>query len=303
MNKLKNLKNKISLADVVFGLIIFLTILISGLLNMFTYGFDATELISISFWLAILIKCLANGLVLYSSATNKISHVEKENEQIIYLKSSLELAVKQDIKEDFVTFLAEINEKEKIKTYKLKIKRKIFKLDKHASHRQLNKWKLYEEEKKIVPNIDAHDYGRYVYKRQKLLDKMEDSYIAKNINTIKIKYYYLTRNMIISNLKSDDERAYYIVDKNKKVSKDLLPRLSYTVAFTLIISSIILDPNFENLNAIFWLNFITNVFTLVFSFFTGSNYGKEFAETVVIANYYTKKQIIDDYKIWKKRGA
>jgi hypothetical protein len=53
MNKLKNLKNKISLADVVFGLIIFLTILISGLLNMFTYGFDATELISISFWLAI----------------------------------------------------------------------------------------------------------------------------------------------------------------------------------------------------------------------------------------------------------
>ena len=53
---------------------------------------------------------------------------------------------------------------EKIKTYKLKIKQKIIKLDKHANHRQLNKWKLYEEEKKIVPNI----------------------------NSIKIKYYYFT---------------------------------------------------------------------------------------------------------------
>ena len=70
----------------------------------------------------------------------------------------------KDIKEDFVTFLAEVNEKEKIKTYKLKIKQKIIKLDKHANHRQLNKWKLYEEEKKIVPNI----------------------------NSIKIKYYYST---------------------------------------------------------------------------------------------------------------
>ncbi len=70
----------------------------------------------------------------------------------------------KDIKEDFVTFLAEVNEKEKIKTYKLKIKQKIIKLDKHANHRQLNKWKLYEEEKKIVPNI----------------------------NSIKIKYYYFT---------------------------------------------------------------------------------------------------------------
>ncbi len=109
--------------------------------------------------------------------------------------------------------------------------------------------------------------------------------------------------MIISNFKSDEENAYYIVDKNKKVSKDLLPRLSYTVIFTLIMSSIVLDPNFENLNAIFWLNFIVDIFTLSFSYYTGTNYGKEFSKTVVIANYNTKKQIIDDYKIWKNRGA
>lgn len=304
MDKMNKIKSKISISDVVFAFIIFLTILISGLLNLFTYGFDPTELLSISFWLAIFIKCLSNGLVLFSSAQNKINHLEKESEQIVYLKSSIELMVKQDIKEDFVTFLAEINKKEKIKAYKLKIKRKIYRLDKKASHRQLSKWKKYQDDLSIVNSkIDAHNYGRYVFKRKTLLDKLEDEYIEKNIDTIRIKYHYITRQMVISNLKTNDDVKYQLVEKNQKMTKDLIPRFIYTIAFMLTTSSIILDPNIENLNAIFWINFATNIFTLVFSFLSGTNYGKDFAETVIVGNYYTKKLIIEDYKLWKNRGA
>lgn len=301
---MKNIKNKITLSDIVCAFIILLSALISGLLNLFTYGFNPTELLTISFWLAILIRCLANGLVLFSSAINRISHLERDDEQISYLKNSLQLSIKNDIKEDFVTFLAAINKQEKIKKYKQKINRKIFKLDNHASHRRLNKWKLYQDEKEIISvEVDPHQYGRYVFKRQKLLDKLEDEYIEKNIDSIRVKYNYITRNMIINNFKTNDDEKYTLIEKNKKMARDLLPRFLYTISFTLIMSSIILDPNIENLNVVFWINFTTNIFTLIFSYFTGNNYGKDFTETVIIGNYYTKKQVIDDYKIWKSRGA
>lgn len=304
VNKLKILKSKISLSDILCAAILLLSALISGLLNLFTYGFDATELLSISFWMVIFIRLLASGLVLFTSAINKINHLEREDEKILFLERVLELSIKNDIGENFVEFLAEVNKEEKIKTYKIKINRKILKLDKHASHKNLNRWKNYQEDKSITSkNIDSHQYGRYVFKRQKLLNKLDNDYIEKNIDMIKIKYNYITRNMIVSDLRTKDDVKYQIVDKNKKMTKDLMPRFLYTLTFTVAMSSIVLDSNIQNLNSIFWINLATNIFTLIFSYFTGSGYGKTFAETVIVSNLHTKLQVINDYKIWKNRGV
>ncbi len=299
-------KKKISLLNIICVLMFILSIFIFGLMDLFIFGFDSSYIATATFWLPMLTRTFANGLILVSTVVSHINQLTDANEQIKHYKNFITLAAEKDIKTDFVEFIAEENLATKIKSYKAKINSKIIKLEKRASAKDLDQWRIYQE-KGVINDIEASKYCKYVYKRQKLLSKLTHEYIDENIDYIQIKYEIITRNMILSGCESKNKESskYSLINENKKMIRDLFPRFLITMGFTLILASMVPEINKTSLSDLsFWIKFAVNLVTLIFNYFTGTTYAKTFVDTVIIGNYLTRKRAIEDYKTWKvNRGA
>ena len=120
---------------ILLGMVCIFCACLVGLLELVALGFDPSELENPSWWAKLFFNILANFVILYSVAYDKIINSYKKNPEIVSRKHQIEKEVRETIRADFDDYIKEDNKQRKIDAWKDYITKKIAKLEKRRTRR------------------------------------------------------------------------------------------------------------------------------------------------------------------------
>jgi hypothetical protein len=274
---------KITLKNLPIYLMMFSSLLLIGIADFATAGFELDRFKEASFWFSLFSGVLANFMMLASTALTEIDRIETLDPAVKENANKLQSLVNDTVEEDLDDFIKEENDRRKTKAWKTKTDKLILKLEKKNIFRY---WYYYIFKK--------------AYKKRLSLAKQElnNDYITEHLNSFKVKHYKMTKMELISGYKIfDDVEDRITYNKARIILEDNAPTFLLTISLTLFVTSFAFEPKVFAIGLI--INFIVKFMLLIWNAYKGFSYAKVFVEKVTVRNQLARIEVFKKYLCWK----
>lgn len=242
--------------------------------------FDIEHLKSAEYWFSLFSGTLANFMMLASAALTRIDVLEAESEEVKNNNDVIQDMSTNYVEKDMDEFIEEGNALRKTKAWKIKIDKKILKLEKKLDRKRC----LFRK--------------RRVRRLSFLNKRLDDKFISEHLNSLKVKYYHMTKMELISGYKifnSTEDRITY--NKSRIIFADNAPKFMLTMSITLFISAFAFEPAAFAIHTL--IKFIVKFMLLIWNAYQGFSYAKVFLEKVIIRSQKCRIEEFKKYLTWK----
>lgn len=284
-------------------LIIVVCFVVVALSEMALPTFTFKIFISPTFWIKTILLNIACVLVQWSTALASAQEIEMRDEDgSIGIRKEVLKSLVADVKDDAVVFLKEVNRERKTEAYKRNIMKKINKLIAHASYNNNFEFSYYlelnDKEKegyKIPP-----DCTKYFDKRIKLMQKLDEDYIKKNIDYLKVKYKQVTLKMMKFGISRNEGNTDDVIpiSKEKILSELTLPSRIKAMALAIFLSTFALES--VTLSIAFAFGLVSKMVSLLYSSISGKKIANQVVQESTISNMDISIDWIKKYKRWQE---
>lgn len=261
-------------------------------------SFTMDALRTADFWSNLIIINIVSIMIMIAEKDRSIAKRKRENKQYSSTIERIDHIVTHQVHADIKEYVSEENRKRKTKYWKSKIGTKIWKLDK--IYPSIIFWKTNQKDIDIYNSTDrkAKQNNKYCKKRDRLLEKISDAWIKKNIHIARVKYPVLTEGMITSG-SSNAKEDYIPIDNKKEQFKDMTPNILTGTALTLFIFSLMLDFAEFQLVTIAFVLF--KLFIIAYRHYYGRAYGIYFVDEKLYPDSRARQGQLRDYLDWRIR--
>lgn len=285
----------------VYFVLILLSLIFIGLLELMKAGFNFSIFKQADFWLNIITMCLASLLMICMALSIKLNRIETNlNEgtpglQAKQLREAVNIG-SANINNDIDRFIAETNLKRKKEAWKAKIKTEIFNLSNTFS---MNDHIQYAQYEKSPEYFNINQARSKVRKRILLEEKLNNTYIDNNILNLKVRYTRITRQMIENGQLGYDDSLDSLSKSGKIFVKNVAPKFLLSISFTLFISSFYFDTKQINtINVI--ISFAYKLIILIINANFGRQFAKQFFNETTIHDLQLRRQWLTKYSDWRE---
>ena len=292
---------KFLLRNFTYFILIIISLIFIGLLELMKAGFDLSIFKKADFWLNVITMSLASLLMICMALSIKLNRIETNlNEGTLGLQAKQLREVvnigSANIANDIDRFIAETNLKRKKDAWKAKIKTEIFNLSNSFS---MNDHIQYAQYEKNPDYFNINQARGKVKKRILLEEKLNEAYVNANILNLRVKYARITRQMIENGQLGYDDSLDNLSKSGVVFIKNVAPKFLLSISFTLFISSFYFDTKQINtINVI--ISFAYKLIILILNANFGRQFAKQFFNETTIHDLQLRKQWLTKYADWKK---
>lgn len=277
-----------------------------GLNEVFEAGWSWDTFTSARFWFDYILITLATMLSFFSWADLRIyiltsTPYYKDMESnpntdladlgniVAIKKHAIDNLVRDNRKADISDCLHEINMSEKTEKFIYKKTNKLFRL--RASW--LKNFKLTK---------------KWYAKRIETLEKqLEDTWIAENINKIKVRYVPVTERYVVSGVAAKTSTTFRRRPESKmeKMFKDNIHKWIMSLSFMLLLSSVVFDLT-QEMDLATYFNIGIKIINCIFQALMGVSYARTYVTEKVVYELDDRIEIMEYYIEWsrnKKKGV
>lgn len=275
--------NKINFRNLPIILMMLSSLVLIGIADFATAGFNIERFKEASFWFSLLSGVVANFMMLASTALTEIDRIETFSTDVKDNSKKLQDLVNNTVEEDMDLFIKEENDKRKFKAWKIKIDKLILRLERKNFFRY---WYYYIFKK------------AYARRLSKIKSEFNDNFITEHLDSFKVKYYKMTKMELISGYKVfDDIEDRITYNKARIILEDNAPTFLLTMSLTLFVTSFAFQAKAFELGLI--INFVVKFMLLIWNAYKGFSYAKVFVEKVTIRNQLARIEVFKKYLGWK----
>lgn len=288
--------------QIINTILLFIILLVFGCLDFAKLAFHFENLANVSYWGTVLSKTIA-GVCAFNIGINLMWEIELRKDKILSAAIKLYNHLIKFKEDDFEYFVVHIyNPKEKIKAYISQINKRIFRLNKLARDRDklLYSSDLEENQEKKLTN-------KYCIKRQELEDLKTEEYIKKNLDALKVRYYYVEPSVF--ELEIDGSVAIHGVKTKGNVSFGKA-RASTNVVLGMVgvsmfLTAIGLELNqeqFANQMVRFWhylMKCATDVGIVLWQTYRGMLNSRKIISQEYTQPYVGRNKVLKEYYAWR----
>ena len=288
--------------NILNGFLLFVVLAMLGCLDFATLQFHFEYLLQANFWITVLVKTIA-GICAYNVGINLMWDAE--------IKKNLELTenikvynnLKDKKQNDFEYYVSKVfNPSEKTIAYKSQINRKIYLLNKFSRGRDRL---LYSSE---LPERQAEKEKNWYCKKRSELEMLKsDEFIAKNIGSLKVKYYEVDATVFeleidgSPTLRGVKTRGNITQEKAKATASMVLGMVAFSMLMTAIgleINQALID---ESLNRFlyFFLKIVADIGVICWQMFRGMLKTRKIISSALTQVYAGRNKVLINYLQWR----
>ena len=285
------------------SVLLFIILLVFGCLDFATLEFHGEYLLTASYWATIGTKIVAAICALNVGINMMLDNEIKKSEALQRnITTYNRLIVKKDT--DFEYYVNRVyNPQLKIKTYRSKINHDIYKLNRFSRKKDRL---LYSSE--LPENEIKKKKNRYCRKRAELEELKSDEYIAKNIDSIAIRYHEVDPAIFELEINGAQRTNGVKVTGNINVgrAKESTSIIMSMLAISMLTTSFILTASkeeFANNVVAFWhycLKAVEDVGVVLWQFFNGTLRTRKIVSTQLTQPYAGRNAVLQAYINWRE---
>lgn len=224
-----------------------------------------------------------------------VDNYKQNDKEYLGLESEIKNFANNDyVPTHFTRYLDVVNYRRKKAQFEFNIKKKLYKLEKDATDKDLLLWVNGTQQQKLK--------NYYCRKRLKFEERLSEVWLEKNLKFIYVKFDKITSSLILGGhfSKEDNESPNDFITKytESKVVRDKLPTLVLGIAITSAASSIVVTLLFNDAAL---LSVATKFFVLLFQVYNSIKYANEWNEKITLKDIRFRKAISQEYKVWLKQ--
>lgn len=276
-----------------------------GLNELFNAGWSWDTFTSARFWFDYITITIATMMSFFSWSNYKImklmsapyfKNMEVDpninladlGNQVAIKRNAINSLVQNNRKSDISDCLTELNLTEKEAKYVYKKTNKLYNL----RGSWLRNFKLTKD--------------WYAKRIAKLEAELDEAFIKENIAKIKVRYVPITERYVVSGIAAKTSTTFRQRQESKaeKMIKDNISKWAISLAYMLLLSSIIFDFT-EAITLQVWLSIGIKILNCVFQAIMGINYASTYITEKVISELDDRISIMEYYIEWrtKKKGV
>lgn len=226
-----------------------------------------------------------------------VDNFKNTDKEYLQLENDIkEFADKEYVPTLFARFLEYINPKRKRLQHEHNIKTALYHLDKKVKDKDLVVWVNGTKEAKLK--------NAYCRKRFKLEERLTESWIKENLQSINVPYDRITSSLVLGGYYSKEENVnpneFITKYTETKILKDKFPSLLLGIAITSIASSVIVTLLFDDAAL---LSVVTKIFVLLFQIYNSIKYANDWTIKITLKDSRFRKSITQEFKVWLKQLA
>lgn len=307
----------------------FVAFMLIGMMDLTNAQFDPWRLLEAAYWQEVALLTVGNVLVLLSTSDLYVMKLlgQMEADPNVHVDPKLnpdnaqqsewhrlQHLIRQGIKamrENFRLWLHKDNMRVKANAYRLKINKRIVKLNKYStykSHLLYDTLKKAEETNTKIVAPTTYSWwrkalwwiflkprpNRYVKKRRDLEAKLDDSYIKDRIEYIPIRYDKINESFIRTGYNGEFNSGDRKVEsKGAKFFRDHSPRIMLTTAAIAIFRAFLYNP--ETFTMAVAMSITFKIFVLLSNIIAGRNYAPRYLQEKIIKDENLRLSMLTEY--------
>lgn len=294
-----------------WGLIILyiVALLISGLNEFVSAGFDVDVLFTGEWWWDVFRTITTNMIVLFGTLAYFLKKALQEDTNIQEKNKEVKALVTAHLDPiTFDPFLPVFNRKRKIEAYKRAMSNKLDKLEKKYYKKQLSLelWAEWSKaDKKTKELKERFDNDKYCQNKQILLNQLTENYINKNIDKMEIDYRPVQKTFVANGYVSkrmDRYDDYAVEAGSEKILRDLGPKIALTFGWLVALNSVAISALEQETRLIGLLVFLFTMLPLIIQIFIAQDYTDKFVKEKILVDFQKRKDIMINYLAYLKEG-
>ena len=185
--------------------------------------------------------------------------------------------------------MIDVNKERKILAWKTKISNKITRLESRAKPKDIELFNFGKEEDKRQ--------NKYCAKRQRLLVKLKDDYIIKNLPYLKVRYIKLRRYEITTGSFQRGEDYQITTNTGNKIFKDNISK--FLITFSIILLFVSIPLTFSEWKEEIIMIVALRLIPLFMNIANGKEYGKSYITHTLIGDLQFRLDTVIKYMEWK----
>jgi len=261
-----------------------------GLFQFASVGFDPDKLLEAQFWITIGIISVAIMIIFTSTAKEYTFKYAEDDKDIKSIKATINEKSKNQSFIKLPEFLTNKNIELRIQRWKEILDTKERKLDNKASESD-----IYIYSKGTL--LEKKD-NKYTFEKEKISNLRSNDYINSHIAYMKLpKLLQYTMAMISADV-ATSEKSAFVENDGKIILKEATYRVITRTAFSAALATLIITTNAISLDTI--IKLIGNLFILVITFFDAVLLARSIVNNVIKGRAVERLQILDEYYTWVK---
>lgn len=284
-----SINTKFKLIYIPLGFLLLVGILMIGVTDYITAGYDPAILKTSEFWINILTTNLGTIAMIISILITKIDKFKENDKDYTYY----ELEINTFRKEKYVSpmmqrFYFEDNLKTKIIYYKDKV------------NKEFSKIVPTDEDLKIYYGNDSelkeqNNYCKKMYYYDKVLSP---EYINRVVPKMHLNYPQINDNIIFSGIINNSQLTDYITrHKIRKIILDYLPRFLFAFSLTILGSGLV--PDFKEITSAVIIRTAIKLFTICSQIFFSISYANKYNKEVTLHDIMFRHKKLNEYIVWE----
>ena len=288
--------------QIINTILLFIILLVFGCLDFAKLSFHFEYLLNLSYWGTVISKTIA-GVCAFNIGINLMWETELKKDKILEasIKTYERLIKYKD--DDFEYFVTRVfNPKEKTKAYVSQINRQIYLLNRFSRGKDRL---LYSSD--LPERQEEKKTNRYCIKRQELEDLKKPEFIEKNLESLKVRYYYV--DPAIFELEIDGSSVIKGVKTKGNINAGKVKASSNVilgmVGFSMFLTAIGLELNqeeFANQMVRFWhylMKCATDTGIVLWQTYRGMLHSRKIISSELTQPYAGRNRVLKDYYRWR----
>jgi hypothetical protein len=291
------IKNKDSLLkNLLSVLIIFAIFFVEGCFNFLELKFSFEKISETTFWISIGTRCSLMILVKSLAMLIFLDIARRKNNNLVIEKTKNERLMK--LKDaDFPSWVETVKNPDiSIEAWKLKINKKLIKLEKHS--KPYDRALYYKHKSDASIDISTN---KYCIERQALEYLISDEYIKQNINCLNVKCQHIDAAgfNIPVNIKHTDNKYQIFAKTKSAVAGSLFIASSWLFIMQIIKEAMAFDWS-ENIPLAVIVGLLLDLVFLVYQFFMGIVDSFKLIDEQEVFPYANRNRILEEYLYYKQ---
>lgn len=294
-----------------WGLIILylIALMVSGLNEFVSAGFDADVLFTGEWWWDVFRTITTNLLVLFGTLAYFLKKAWEEEPKIRERQKEVQALVDAHLDPiTFDPFLPKFNRKRKIEAYKRAMSNKLDKLEKkyYKKSVSLELWAEWENTPRKSQELkDRFEADKYCQEKHLILNQLTKEYIEKNIDKIELDYKPIQKTFVANGYVSQTMSKYddYAVESgSNKMIRDLSPRIFLMFGWLIALNSVAINAIQQETRLIGLIVFLFTMLPLIIQIFVAQDYTDKFIKEKILVDFQKRKDIMINYLAYLKEG-
>jgi hypothetical protein len=294
-----------------WGLIILylIALLVSGLNEFVSAGFDVDVLFTGEWWWDVFRTITTNLLVLFGTLAYFLKKAWEEEPTIRDRQKEVQALVDAHLDPiTFDPFLPKFNRKRKIEAYKRAMSNKLDKLEKkyYKKSVSLELWAEWENTPRKTKELkDRFETDKYCQEKHLILQQLTKEYIDKNIDKIELDYKPIQKTFVANGYVSSRMSKYddYAVESgSNKMLRDLSPRIFLMFGWLIALNSVAINAIQQETRLIGLIVFLFTMLPLIIQIFIAQDYTDKFIKEKILVDFQKRKDIMINYLAYLKEG-